>query len=118
MDIKEKTFNHALNMLKASGATYVVIDPEGRQHTHGDLEVSQKKRKRGASEFPHGTYVNLVTSQGLYKMNVGDVVVFDPQGARIESLRSTAISYAEKAWGNKSLATSVREGKVEALRIY
>lgn len=118
MDIKTKTFQHALNMLKASGAQYVVIDEDGNQHTHGDLEVSQKKRKRSASDFPRGTYVNMVKEQGLLDMKVGDVLVFDPKGARIESVRTTAITYAEKSWGKKSLATSARDGKIEALRIY
>lgn len=117
MDIKTKTFLHALNMLNASGAQYVVIDEHGNQHTNGDLEVSKKKRKRSASGFPRGTYVNMVKEQGLLNMKVGDVLVLDPRGARIESLRTTAITYADKAWGNKSLVTSINDGKIEALRI-
>lgn len=118
MDIKTKAFQHALNMLKASGAQYVVIDEDGKQHTHGDLEVSKKKHKRYRSGLPRGTYVNMVKEQGLLDMKVGDVMIFDPQGKRIESIRTTAITYAEKSWGKKSLVTSINNGKIEALRIY
>lgn len=118
MDIKTKAVQHALQMLKASGAQYVVIDEDGNEHKHGDFEVAQKKRKRSTSPFPRGTYTELVKKQGLYEMNIGDVRAFDPTGVSIESLRSTTITCAEKAWGKKSLMTTVRDGKIEAMRIY
>lgn len=119
MDIKAKALNHALQMLKASGAQYVVIDPEGNQHKHGGLEVvEQKTRRRRSSPFPHGTYAALIKSSNLDAMQVGDVLVLDPQGFNIQSLRSTAITAAEKVWGKKSLMTAVKDNKIEALRIY
>ena len=60
MDIREKALNHALQMLKASGAQYVVIDADGNQHKHGDFEVASTSRKRRESLFPHGTYSTLI----------------------------------------------------------
>ena len=117
MDIKAKAFNNALNTLKALGTKYVIVDAEGNQHTHGDLEVATKKRTRGKLLFPRNTYKNMAIEQGLHTMTIGDVFVFDPQETKIESLRSTIISQAEKMWGKNAVTTSVRDGKIEALRI-
>lgn len=115
MDIKTKAFNNAINTLKALGTKFVVIDAQGNRHTHGDLEVTT--RKRGKLQFPRNTYRNLATEQGLEMMQVGDVFMFDPKETKVESLRCTIISQAAKLWGKNSLTTSVRDGKVEALRI-
>lgn len=117
MDIVTKSFNTALNTLKAVGAEFVVIDKDGKMYTHGNLEVSEKKRTRMGSEFPRGTYINIVKQQGIENMKVGDVISFDPMGTRAESLRSTIIHYADKAWGKHTMTTSAVDGKIEALRI-
>jgi hypothetical protein len=117
MDIKTKAFNNALNTLKALGAQYVVMHEDGEFHTHGDLEVAEKKPKRAKLAFPHGTYSKLVRDQGIASMKVGDVLSFDPQGTRAESVRSTSIGYANDAWGANSVTTSISNGKIEVLRI-
>jgi hypothetical protein len=117
MNIKTKTFNNALNALKALGAQYVVMQEDGTFHTHGDLEVAEKKSKRAKPAFPHGTYSKLVKDQGIASMKVGDVLSFDPQGTRAESVRSTTIGYANDTWGANSVTTSINNGKIEVLRI-
>ena len=117
MDIKTKTFNNALNTLKVLGAQYVIMHEHGTLHVHGDLEVTEKKTKRAGLTFPHGTYVKLVKDQGIEQMKVGDVISFDPQGTRAESVRSTAINYANETWGANSVTTSLNDGKIEVLRI-
>jgi hypothetical protein len=117
MDIKNKAFNNALNTLKALGAQYVVMHESGTMHVHGDLEVTEKKPKRAGLAFPHGTYAKLVRDQGIASMKVGDVLSFDPQGTRAESVRSTSIGYANDAWGANSVTTSISNGKIEVLRI-
>lgn len=117
MDIKTKTFNHALSTLRALGAHYVIMQEDGALHTYGNLEVSEKKRKRAESMFPRGTYIQLVKEQGIEAMKVGDVRSFDPRHTNIESVRSTVIHHADKLWGKNSVTTSVNDGKVEVLRI-
>lgn len=117
MDIKTKTFNNTLNTLKALGAQYVIMHELGTMHIHGDLEVAEKKPKRAKSAFPHGTYIKLVKDQGIEKMKVGDVLSFDPQDTRAESVRSTAITYATDTWGANSVTTTVNKGMIEVLRI-
>jgi len=117
MDIKIKAFNNALNTLKALGAQYVVMHESGTMHMHGNLEVAEKKPKRAGLTFPHGTYAKLVRDQGIGCMKVGDVLSFDPQDTRAESVRSTAIGYANDTWGANSVTTSINNGKVEVLRI-
>ena len=117
MDIKTKSFNNALNTLKALGAQYVIMHELGTLHVHGDLEVAEKKPKRAKSIFPHGTYIKLVKEQGIENMKVGDVLSFDPQGTRAESVRSTAITYATDTWGANSVTTSLNNGTIEVSRI-
>lgn len=117
MDIKTKSFNNVLNTLKALGAQYVVMDEHGTMHVHGDLEVAEKKNKRAKLAFPHGTYIKLVKDQGIGHMKVGDVISFDPQGTRAESVRSTAIGYANDTWGANSVTTFLNKGRLEVLRI-
>lgn len=117
MDIRTKSFNNALNTLKALGAQYVVMQADGEFLTHGDLEVVDNKNKRAKPAFPHGTYSKLVKDQGIERMKVGDVLTFDPQGTRAESVRTAAIGYANDAWGANSVTTSLNNGKIEVLRI-
>lgn len=117
MDIKTKSFNNALNTLKALGAQYVVMQEEGTMHVHGDLEVAEKKTKRAKPAFPHGTYSKLVKDQGIASMKIGDVLTFDPKGTRVESVRTAVIGYANETWKANSVTTSLNNGKIEVLRI-
>jgi hypothetical protein len=117
MDIKTKSFNNALTTLKALGAQYVIMHEHGTMHMHGDLEVTERKSKRAKLAFPHGTYIKMVKEQGIEHMKVGDVIAFDPQGTRAESIRSTAIGYANNTWGTNSVTTAINDGKIEVLRI-
>lgn len=117
MDIKTKSFNTALNTLKALGAQYVVV-LDDTTHSQGDLMIVQKKvSKRSRSAVPYGTYKQIVLEQGIDKMEVGDVAVFDPKGTNVESIRSTVIHQADKLWGKHSITTTLSNGQIEALRI-
>ena len=116
MDIKTKTLNSTLNTLKALGAKYVIMMGD-TTHSHGDLQVVDKKSRRAKPTYPHGTYIKLVKDQGIESMKVGDVISFDPQGTRAESVRSTAIHYADKHWGPNTVTTTINKGRVEVLRI-
>jgi hypothetical protein len=117
MDIKTKSFNVALNTLKALNAQFV-IEFDGTTHSQGDLVVAQKKvSRRSKSAVPYGTYKKIVLEQGIDKMQVGDVFVFDPKGTNVESIRSTVIHQADKLWGKHSITTTLANGQIEALRI-
>ena len=76
MDIKTKTLNSTLNTLKALGAKYVIMMGD-TTHSHGDLQVVDKKSRRAKPTYPHGTYIKLVKDQGIESMKVGDVISFD-----------------------------------------
>lgn len=119
MEIKAQKFDQALRILRALGAKYVVIDADGVQHRHGDLELVEPKKKKAMHprEFPRGTYVELVKKQNIHTLKVGDVLTLDPHGFRAESVRSTAINLATDMWGKNTVTTSINNGKVEVLRI-
>lgn len=119
MNIKAKTFEHSLRVLRALGAKYIIVNAEGEQHTHGDLQLAEPKRKKSVQprEHPRGTYVKLVKSSGIHRLQVGDVLTIDPEALRVESVRSTAINLSNDMWGAGSVTTSVTGGKVEVFRV-
>lgn len=118
MSIKDKALHQALQTLRALKAEFVVRTEGGELHKHGEIEIAEKKSKKyAAREFPRGTYTELVKSQGITGMKVGDVLTLNSDGKRKESVRSTAINMATSMWGANSVTTSVNGNKVEVLRI-
>ena len=118
MNISEKAFNQAVNVLKALKAEFVIKKEDGEVITHGELVLAEKKvRKSNTRQFPRGTYVDHVERQGVLDLGVGDVAIVDTEGLTKESVRSTTINMATKKWGAGSVTTSMNKGKVEVLRI-
>lgn len=115
MSIATKSFNIAINTLKALGAEFVIVDKDGNTHSHGNLQVAVKPKR--TRKFSYGTYAKRVRELGIASMQVGDVMTFDPEELDVESLRTSVISYANQHWKANSVTTSVSNGKIEALRI-
>jgi hypothetical protein len=121
-EAKKRKLENTLLILRALGVEYVIKDESGRVFVHGGLELKEPKpaklvRKKRIVTAPHGTYTSILEASGFDAMQVGDLLVIDPQGYNPESLRSTASSRASRAWGLSSLTTEVNNGKLEALRV-
>lgn len=120
MNIKTKTFESAIRMLKALDAKYVIVYDGEVYATEGmALAEPPKPRKRIASHLPFGTLLNYARPI-IDGMKVGDVVEMDAcPGATLESLRSSVSSHYSKLWGSGALATTVnrKTNKLEILRV-
>lgn len=92
-----KTIAKAVELLKASGAKFKVISPNGDEF--GELEVQAKKSK--TFRFAHGELANHYKPL-LENLKVGEVATFknpDPNKYDIEDFRSSACSWISKEWG-------------------
>lgn len=109
----------SLAALKATGAKYIVVMPDGTTHTQGDLKLAgPERRKRKKSEHPHGTisayYLPLIKD-----MQPGQIVeiAYDKFGPEV--LVSGISSRAVEMWGKNSAVTARNPEKkvVEVLRV-
>ena len=93
-----KTIAKAVELLKASGAKFKVISPNGEEF--GELEVQPPKAKK-TFRFGHGELANHYKPL-LENLKVGEVATFinpDPAKYDIEDFRSSACSWISKHWG-------------------
>jgi hypothetical protein len=97
MDIINITVEKTLRTLIAVGAKYIVVMPDGTQHTHGDLELAAPPKKRAITQRGEPRRVRgelkCITEPFLKGMQVGDVVVVPsqanlPMGDLVKSLSS------------------------------
>ena len=118
MNISDKAFNQAVNILTALNAEFIIKKKDGEVISHGELVLAEKKtRKSSTHQYPRGTYTDHVSRQGVLDLGVGDVAIVDPENLTRESVRSTTINMATKKWGAGSVTTSINKGKIEVLRI-
>ena len=100
-----KTIAKAVELLKASGAKFKVISPNGDEF--GELEVAAEKKK--TFRFAHGELANHYKPL-LENLKVGEVATFknpDPAKYDIEDFRSSACSWAGKEWGNGAHTSTI-----------
>ena len=93
-----KTIAKAVELLKASGAKFKVISPNGEEF--GELEVQPPKAKK-TFRFGHGELASHYKPL-LESLKVGEVATFinpDPAKYDIEDFRSSACSWISKHWG-------------------
>jgi hypothetical protein len=107
----------SLAALKATGAKFVIIMPDGTVHQHGDLELAAKK-KRSKRMFPHGTltkhympFIKELLPGQMAKVPVGDF----PPNMLVSGISSRAIDW----WGKGSTITArnEKENVIEVLRV-
>ena len=118
MQVQQEALKRALQLLRASGCQFAVLDADGTKH--GALEVVEP-RTRAAMRFPRGT----ITShfQPFVKtMAAGDAKVipfglFDTDDRSKEQLRNSISSWASSEWGNGSYITALQPAGVEILRV-
>ena len=106
----------SLAALKATGAKYIVIMPDGTEHKHGDLELVDKKRKKRM--FPHGAitahYLPFIKEMLPGQMVKVPISHFPPN-TLVSGISSRAIDW----WGKGSTITArnEKENVIEVLRV-
>lgn len=127
MDIINLTLQKTLRTLTVIGAKYIIVMPDGTQHSHGDLVLAPppkvKTRKINQDGQPRRVRGELsnVTTPFIKDMKVGDVVVVAQQAniTRQELVKSLS-SQAIHMWGagSASVIHNANTGNAEILRLY
>lgn len=112
----------SLAALKATGAKYIVVMPDGTTHTQGDLKLAgpekEKRRRKRGIEHPIGAisayYLPLIKD-----MQPGQIVEVPYDRFRPEVLVSGISSRAVEMWGKSSAVTARNPEKkvIEVLRV-
>lgn len=112
-----KTIAKAVELLKASGAKFKVISPNGEEF--GELEVVAAKQK--TFRFAHGELCNIYRAQ-LEGLSVGEIATIknpDTTKYDLEDIRSSACSWISKHWGTDAHTSTIDRtfDAIEILRI-
>jgi hypothetical protein len=116
--IKNMTFDKALNLLRVLNAKFIVVDADGKTHTHGDLRLAEPPPERKRKQLvPMGTY------HSIYYPLVKDIKPGEgasitlPEGMATEGFRSSMGAWCSKNWGPGSYLTQIEGRIVEVLRV-
>jgi hypothetical protein len=116
-EIITKTIAKAVELLKASGAQFKVISPNGDEF--GELEVVAAKQK--TFRFGHGE-LSRIYKPLLETLKVGEVAtVKNPDASKydLEDIRGSAAAWIGKHWGSEAHTSTIDRAfnTVEILRI-
>ena len=108
----------SLAALKATGAKYIIVMPDGTVHQQGDLELATPKKKKRPRLFPHGTltrhYLPLIKDMLPGQMVKVPISHFPPN-MLVSGISSRAVDW----WGKGSTITARNENEkvIEVLRV-
>jgi hypothetical protein len=111
-------FERSLAALKATGAKYIIVMPDGTEHKHGDLELAPKKRGKRPRLFPHGSitkhYLPFIKEMLPGQMVKVPISHFPPN-MLVSGISSRAVDW----WGKGSTITARNEKEkvIEVLRV-
>jgi hypothetical protein len=117
MNLKNLTFDRALNILRVLGAHYIVIDDQGTTHTHGDLRLAEPEKRTRHRTVPVGTYKAVYHPLVKDLQPGGGVSVTLPEGMDAEGFRSSMGAWCGKQWGSGTYLTQIEGRVVELLRV-
>ena len=113
--IQTKALKHAVSMLDAINAKYVIVMPDGETVTRGDLKVDTSPKR--VLKYPRDELKKYYKSR-MDAMAIGDVLdVKLPTKEMAIDVRGAASAYGSSKWGNKSYISAVEGTSVELLRI-
>ena len=110
-----KTIAKAVELLKASGAKFKVISPNGTEF--GELEVAPEKKKHFKYEYGALKAVFIEYLKDLKEAEVAQIKV--PDSIDVEDVRSSACAWMATNWGAGTYTTTVDRdfNVVEVLRV-
>lgn len=118
MNLKNLTFDRALNILRVLGAEYIVVDKQQQVHTHGNLKLAEpEKPVHRHRKVPVGTYKNLYYPLVKDLQPGGGVSITVPEGMDAEGFRSSMGAWCGKQWGSGTYLTQIDGRVVELLRV-
>lgn len=117
MNLKNLTFDRALNILRVLGAKFVIVDADGTTHTHGDLRLAEPEKRTRHRTVPVGTYKAVYHPLVKDLQPGGGVSITLPEGMDAEGFRSSMGAWCGKQWGSGTYLTQVEGRVVELLRV-
>ena len=110
-----KAISKAHELLKASGAKFKIISPDGTEF--GDLEVAAEKKKHFKYEFGALRKVYVPYIEALKTGEVAQIKV--PTDFELEDVRGAACAWMATNWGNGTYTTTIDRDFdiVEVLRV-
>jgi hypothetical protein len=105
--------------LKATGAKYIIVMPDGTTHSQGDLKLAEdKQRKRRKGIFPRGS-ISAYYMPYIEGLLPGQLVEIPYHVYPPETIISGVSSRAVDMWGKGSAMTcrNAEKGVVEVLRV-
>lgn len=113
MNLKQKAIEQSLKALQNLGCSYIVADPDGNKHQHGNIGKNGKARK-----YPHGA-LSAHYSPFIVNLRPGESAIIPGNGFELISLQSGTCSKAVELWGKGSVVTAIDRDKnhVEVLRM-
>lgn len=118
MSLKIQTTEQALRVLRAVGAKFIVVDPAGATHMHGDLRLAEPEPERKRKQHvPMGTYHKIYhpVVRDMQPGSSGKIIV--PEGLDIEGLRGSLTAWCSKNWEAGNYCTQIEGRTIEVLRV-
>lgn len=110
--IIDKTIDQAVRNLAAVGCQFAIITPDGRQLGELALETPKKPTHKHVNDFASTGYIATIKA-----MQVGEVAVFESERFNAQCFRASIIATASKTFGSGNATSTLRDGKIELLRL-
>ena len=111
---QKREMQKALDLIKALGCRFLVLDPEGNHH--GELTVAPE-RKRAPRKYEYGSVKTFLEPILNLDLQMGEVQVIPKSEYDSESVRRSACSTLTQTWGPGTYTTHVsKTGDVEIMR--
>lgn len=113
LSIQEVALQKSLTMLKAAGAEFIVVLPDGQEIVHGNLKLASGKTR--VQRVKKGTYLKIY-EETLKKVQVGEIAVIAAGMHDIDALRGALTGWCSHHWGNGNYITHIKDNTVEVMR--
>lgn len=116
-ELQKLALNKAFAMLKGAGCKYIVVLPDGTEHTLGDLKLAPREQPRKRHQVvPMGTYKKIYEPV-LKVMEIGQMVHLSAEGHDPKGLQSACTAWCSSNWGKGSAMSHLTATGVELMRV-
>jgi hypothetical protein len=112
------TLERALKMLKACGAEYKVVLPNGTQYGELTQDNTSGHHRRTRGDRPYGALSSHIKPYILQDTQPGDVITIPTDGFTPTHVRGAVTAYLSSRWGAGSYTTAITDKAVEVLRVH
>lgn len=118
--LENRSLAIAFNILSAVDANYVIVMPDGKQHTRGDIVVQKSKKEQPRRKMRgNRKYGDLASHYRAFMedMIVGQIASVPVNGFKPAHLASSMSAWACTNWGAGSAIIASNKDCVEVMRV-